>query len=229
MLRLALLACSGLLVLTACERAPEEAAPAAPAPAATAGEAEADTGRKFFGQKQFTIVMLLSGRENGTVTMHYRDWGRRSAEVSKLSNADTGEKTDKRTFTEGAISVTVDNLTGKVDVYENPYYRETTDDGVTPPPDAIGPASMTEMGAERLGESAVIAGEPCEYWNVMGAKKCVSPWGPTLHSAMDLGGRLAEMKAVEVRLGDGGPDSVFVYEPPTETTTAPATAPGTAQ
>src|SRR5690606_18724048 len=110
MLRFALLACSGLLVLAACDQAPEEAAPAAPAPAAAAAEAEADTGRKFFGQKQFTVVMLLSGRENGTVTMHYRDWGRRSAEVSKLSNADTGEKTDKRTFTEGAISVTVDNL-----------------------------------------------------------------------------------------------------------------------
>lgn len=216
MLRSALLVCSGVLVLAGCERAPDEAAPAAPAPAAVAEPAEADTGRKFFGQKQFTIVMLLSGRENGTVTMHYRDWGRRSAEVSKLSNADTGEKTDKRTFTEGAVSVTVDNLTGKVDVYENPYYRETTDDGVTPPADAIGTASMTEMGAERLGESAVIAGEACEYWNVMGAKKCVSPWGPTLHSTMDLGGRLAEMKAVEVRLGDAGPDEVFVYEPPAD-------------
>lgn len=223
MLRSALLVCSGVLVLAGCERVTEEAAPAAPAPAAVAEPAEADTGRKFFGQKEFTIVMLLSGRENGTVTMHYRDWGRRSAEVSKLSNADTGEKTDKRTFTEGAVSVTVDHLTGKVDVYENPYYRETTDDGATPAPDAIGPASMTEMGAERLGESAVIAGEPCEYWNVMGAKKCVSPWGPTLHSTMDLGGRLAEMKAVEVRLGDGGPDSVFVYEPPADAA-APAPA-----
>jgi hypothetical protein len=220
MLRFALLACSGLLVLAACDQAPEDAAPAAPAPAAAAAEAEADTGRKFFGQKQFTVVMLLSGRENGTVTMHYRDWGRRSAEVSKLSNADTGEKTDKRSFTEGAISVTVDNLTGKVDVFENPYYRETPGEGPAPALDAIGPASMTEMGAERLGESAVIAGEPCEYWNVMGAKKCVSPWGPTLHSTMDLGGRLAEMKAVEVRLGDGGPDEVFVYETPTDT--APA-------
>lgn len=226
MLRNALLACSGLLLLAACDQAPEEAAPAAPAPAAAAAEAEADTGRKFFGQKQFTVVMLLSGRENGTVTMHYRDWGRRAAEVSKLSNADTGEKTDKRTFTEGAISVTVDNLTGKVEVFENPYYRETTDDGPAPALDAIGPASMTEMGAERLGESAVIAGEPCEYWNVMGAKKCVSPWGPTLHSTMDLGGRLAEMKAVEVRLGDGGPDEVFVYETPAETNPTPAPAAG---
>jgi hypothetical protein len=217
MLRLALLACSGLLVLAACDQAPEEAAPAAPAPAAAANaEAEADTGRKFFGQKQFTIVMLLSGRENGTVTMHYRDWGRRSAEVSKLSNADTGAKTDKRTFTEGAISVTVDNLTGKVEVYENPYYRETLEDVAAPALDAIGPAAMAEMGAEKVGESAVIAGEACEYWMVMGAKKCVSPWGPTLHSAMDLGGRLAEMKAVEVRLGDGGPDEVFVYETPTD-------------
>lgn len=225
MLRSALVACSGLLLLCACDQAPDEAASAAPtpAPAPAAEAAGADTGRKFFGQKQFTVVMLLSGRENGTVTMHYRDWGRRSAEVSKLSNADTGEKTDKRVFTEGAVSVTVDNLTGKVDVYENPYYRETTEDAATPALDAIGPAAMTEMGAERLGESAVIAGEPCEYWNVMGAKKCVSHWGPTLHSTMDLGGRLAEMKAVEVRLGDGGPDEVFVYQPPADAA-APAPA-----
>lgn len=219
MLRIALLACSGLLALAGCERAPEESAPVAPAPAAAA-EAEADTGRKFFGHKQFTVVMLQSGRENGTVTMHYRDWGRRAAEVSKLSNADTGAKTDKRVFTEGAVSVTVDNLTGEVDVYENPYYRVDADEGARTPPDQIGPTAMTEMGAERLGESAVIAGEPCEYWNVMGAKKCVSPWGPTLHSTMDLGGRLAEMKAVEVRVGDGGPDSAFVYVPPADATPA---------
>ena len=216
--RFALLVCSGLLALAGCDQAPEEAAPsaAAPAPAAEAATAGADTGRKFFGHREFTVVMLQSGRENGTVTMHYRDWGRRTAEVSKLSNADTGAKTDKRIFTEGAVSVTVDNLTGEVDVYENPYYRETIEDGAAIAANEIGPSAMMEMGAERLGESAVIAGEPCEYWNVMGAKKCVSPWGPTLHSTMDLGGRLAEMKAVEVRLGDGGPDSAFVYVPPAD-------------
>lgn len=217
MLRLALLACAGLLVLSACEReASEPDAAPTPAPAA-AGTPAADASPKFFGRQTFTIVMEQSGREVGTVTTHYRDWGRRSAELIRVRNEATGRLTDTRSFTDGAVSVTIDNITGEVNVYENPYYQEPSPETVTRALDTFGSIAMEEMGAEKIGESASFAGEPCDYWQVMGTRKCVSPWGPTLHSVLSMADIAAERTAIEVRVGDGGPDSAFVYVGPSET------------
>lgn len=217
MLRSTLLACSGLLFLSACDSEPAAPDPAAPAVAAASETTPAgDTARKFFGREAFTIVMEQSGREVGTVTMHYRDWGRRSAEVIRVRNEATGRLTDTRSFTDGAVSVTIDNVTGEVSVYENPYYEEPGAETVARAPDAFGASAMAEMGAEKIGESASFAGEPCDYWQVMGTRKCVSPWGPTLHSVLSMDDIAAERTAIEVRVGDGGPDSAFVYVPPPE-------------
>jgi hypothetical protein len=221
MFRSTLLACSGLLMLAACEREPTipaagEAALAAPAPGA-------DTSQKFFGREAFTIVMEQTGREVGTVTLHYREWGRRSAEITKLTNTETGRETDTRSFTDGAASVTIDNLTGEVLVSENPFFHEAAAEASASAEDAFGPNAMARMNAEATGESATIAGETCDYWMLMGAKKCVAKWGPTLQSTMDIGDTVADRKAIEVRIGDGGPDSAFVYVPPAGST-APASS-----
>lgn len=230
MLRPALLACTTLLALAACERvtAPETAT----AETSETSAKTAETGRKFFGREAFTIVMQQTGREEGTLTLHYRDWGRRSAEIAKLTNTETGEVIDTRSFTDGAVNVTIDNLTGKVQVFENPYYHPTADDEPSTPDDGFGAAAMERLGGEKTGESASIAGQTCDYWNALGAKMCVAPWGATLHSTMGIGDTVADRKAVEVRLGDGGPDSAFVYVPPADgaaSAPAPATAPATSQ
>ncbi len=217
------LAFSGLLVLGACEREPVASSAdgnAAPAANAAAATPAADSSRKFFGHERFTIVMEQTGRETGTVTLHYRDWGRRSAEIIKLTEQATGRVTDTRSFTDGAVSVSIDNLTGKVEVSENPYYTIAAAEAATSATDAFGPDTMTRMGAEATGESATIAGEPCTYWIVMGAKKCVAAWGPTLQSTMEVGDSVADRKAIEVRIGDGGPDATFVYVPPEGATAA---------
>ena len=50
--------------------------------------------------------------------------------------------------------------------------------------------------------------------------------GWRLQSTMEIGDSVADRKAVEVRIGDGGPDSVFVYVPPAEAI-APAGTPTT--
>jgi len=225
MLRAALLLCSGLLVVAGCERE-GEVPTATPTENAAAAEPAlaADAGRKFFGEEKFTIVMQQTGRETGTVTLHYRDWGRRSAEFTKLTNATSGKVTDTRSFADGAISVTIDNVTGKVEVFENPYYKTAPSETEPKAADQFGSSAMQEMGAEKTTDSATIAGQPCNYWLVLGARKCVAAWGATLHSVMGMGDSLADRKATEVRLGDGGPDSAFVYVPPTEAQ-APATAP----
>lgn len=221
MIRNTLIVCSALLVLMGCDRAP-----AAPAPdlalAAAVATPVADHNRKFFGREAFTIVMEQTGRETGTVTMHYRDWGRRSAEITKVTNAATGRVTDTRSFTDGAVTVVIDNLTGDVEVSENPFFNEAAEEASATEDDDFGPAAMARMSAEATGESATIAGEPCDYWIVMGAKKCVSAWGPTLQSTMEIGDTVADRKAVEVRIGDGGPDSAFVYVPPAGATAQPA-------
>lgn len=220
MLRNILLVGSGLLVLTGCERAP--ATPAADlALAAAAASPAAGIERKFFGRETFTIVMEQTGRESGTVTMHYRDWGRRSAEITQLTNAATGRVTDTRSFTDGAVTVVIDNLTGEVQVSENPYYNVAATDAATTAEDAFGPAAMQRMGAETTGESTTISGETCDYWVVMGARKCIADWGPTLQTTMEVGDTVADRKAIEVRIGDGGPDEVFVYVPPAGATAAP--------
>ncbi|OYX51834.1 MAG: hypothetical protein B7Y90_00480 [Alphaproteobacteria bacterium 32-64-14] len=220
MLRVALLVCSGLLVLTGCERVAETLA-ATPAENAGAAPAEpalaADKGRKFFGHEAFTVVMQQTGSDAGTVTMHYRDWGRRSAEIVKLTNTASGKATDTRAFADGAVSVTIDNTTGKVEVFENPYYKTEPSETEPKAPDQFGPSAMQEMGAEKTTETATFAGQACDYWLFLGTRKCVAPWGATLHSVMGAGDVLAERKAIEVRLGDGGPDSAFVYVPPAGT------------
>ncbi len=223
MLRIALLLCSGMLALAGCERAGETpaATPAENAAAVADPALAADVGRKFFGQETFTIVMEQTGRETGTVTLHYRDWGRRSAEITKLTNAASGRVTDTRSFTDGAVSVTIDNLTGKVEVFENPYYKTAASETEPTATDQFGPSAMQEMGAEKTAETATIAGQSCDYWLVLGARKCVAPWGATLHSVMGMADTVADRKATEIRIGDGGPDSAFVYVPPTEAAAAP--------
>lgn len=214
---------TGLLMLAGCEREPVAPATGV-APAAAAA---ADTSQKFFGRETFTIVLEQTGREVGTITQHYREWGRRTAEITKLTNTETGKVTDTRSFTNGAASVTIDNLTGEVVVTENPFYHEAAAEASTSADEAFGPIAMTRMSAEATGESATIAGEACDYWMLMGAKKCVAAWGPTLQSTMEIGDTVADRKAVEVRVGDGGPDSAFVYVPPAATAgpAAPSNAP----
>lgn len=223
MLRSCLLACSGLLMLAACEREPTLSATgvATVVPDATAAV------QKFYGRETFTIVLEQTGREVGTITQHFREWGRRSAEIIKLTNTETGKVTDTRSFINGAASVTIDNLTGEVVVTENPFYNEAAAEASTSADDAFGPIAMKRMNAEATGESATIAGERCDYWMLMGAKKCVAAWGPTLQSTMEIGDSVADRTAVEVRVGDGGPDSAFVYEPPAATPApaAPSTTP----
>lgn len=223
MLRSTLLACSGILMLAACEREPTLSATgvATVVPDATAAV------QKFYGRETFTIVLEQTGREVGTITQHFREWGRRSAEIIKLTNTETGKVTDTRSFINGAASVTIDNLTGEVVVTENPFYNEAAAEASTSADDEFGPIAMKRMSAEATGESATIAGERCDYWMLMGAKKCVAAWGPTLQSTMPIGDTVADRTAVEVRVGDGGPDSAFVYEPPAATSApaAPSTTP----
>ena len=223
MLRTALLVCSGLLALAGCERVGVTPAATPAENAATASEPApaADSGRKFFGHEAFTVVMQQTGSDTGTVTLHYRDWGRRSAEITKLTNTSSGKVTDTRAFADGAVSVTIDNTTGKVEVFENPYYKTEPSETEPKSPDQFGPSAMLEMNAEKTTETATIAGQACDYWLFLGTRKCVAPWGATLHSVMGSGDVVAERKAIEVRLGDGGPDSAFVYVPSTEAATAP--------
>lgn len=78
----------------------------------------------------------------------------------------------------------------------------------------FGEQIMRAMGATKTGSTGSFAGQSCAYWTLAsaGLRTCVTDWGATPHVAASLGPVSYERKAVEVRVGDGGPDAAFAYD-----------------
>jgi hypothetical protein len=215
MLRACLISC--VLIAGACtpEGPAEEAAEALPHVAAPAEAADADDLPRYFGQEAFTVVMEVSGPETGTVIYHYRDWGRKHATLKTTRSTRTSSTTDRREFTDGIATVVVNNLTGEVRAIENPP-RSAEDEMHGVATDKFAEAYAAQNGDTATGEQGSFGGHACTYWTTRDGRVCMAPWGAKLYSLQALGGVQNEEKAIEVRIGDGGPDSAFVYQPPAD-------------
>jgi len=176
----------------------------------------ADGTERFYGKEAFTIVSKQTGVETGDITEHVRDWGRRRAEIKNTSISVSGftRSANQRVVQNGAEIVTIDNVTGTVTSMTNPIYddivaRMRGKSGVE-----FGGEMMAAMGGRETGEKGSFAGQECDYWELasVGTKTCVTPWGGTLHTLTNMAGMSIEKTAVEVRLGDGGPDEAFAYD-----------------
>lgn len=176
----------------------------------------ADGKERFFGREKFTIVSTQSGAQTGDVTEYVRDWGRQRAEVthSTVNVAGYTQAMNQKTVQDGASIATVNLDTGAVTTMENPMYDTIVAKMQGKSGLDFGKEIMTEMGGSATGEKGSFAGHDCEYWELpaVGAKTCVTAWGGTLHTNVNMGGMTFERKATEVRLGDGGPDDAFAYD-----------------
>lgn len=177
---------------------------------------EADGKERFYGKRAFTIVSTQTGAEEGDVTEHVRDWGRLRAEVKDTSISIAGftQATNQRIIYDGADITTVDETSGAVTTATNPIYnamvaRMKGKSGVE-----FGKEMMTQMGGRVTDEKAKFAGHDCTYWELpsLGGKACVTDWGGTLHTVVAMAGVSMEKTATQVRMGDGGPDSVYQFD-----------------
>ncbi len=177
---------------------------------------EADGTERFFGKKSFTIVSKQTGMEEGDVVEHVRDWGRKRAEIKNTSVSIGGftQPTSQRAIYDGSKITTVDETTGRVTTTTNPMYdaivaRMKGKSGVD-----FGKEVMIQMNGEVTDEKGNFDGHDCEYWVIasMGAKSCITSWGGTLHTIVNMGGMSMEKTAIEVRMNDGGPDDAFAYD-----------------
>jgi hypothetical protein len=176
----------------------------------------ADGEERFYGKESFTIVSAQTGTESGDFVEHVRDWGRNRAEIKKTTLKFGSFTTDSatRTIYEGARVTTVDLKTGAVTSFNNGQYdaivaRMKGRSGVE-----FGKEIMTALGGVETGETGSFAGHDCVYWELasLGSRTCVTPWGGSLHTSASLAGVTFEKTAIEVRMGDGGPDDAFAYD-----------------
>lgn len=177
---------------------------------------EADGTERFYGKKSFTIVSEQTGVEAGEVIEHVREWGRIRAEIKNttMSVAGFSQDTNQRAIYEGAKIITIDETTNAVVEAQNPMYdsivaRMKGKSGVD-----FGKEMMTQMGGVETDETGRFANHDCNYWEIasLNSKTCITEWGGTLHSVVNMGGMSFEKTATEVRMNDGGPDSAFAYD-----------------
>lgn len=186
--------------------------------AAAVAPAGAQDAPRFFGHEAFTIVSELSGSQTGTVTTHVRDWGRLRVEIRDAEMAVMGftQPDRQRVIYDGAQIISIDQTTGAATITDNPIYDSLVqamdgEDGVS-----FGRRAMVAMGGQPTGASDNIAGQSCEYWSVArmaGQTVCVTEEGLTLATSTAMGPISVTQTATEVRLGDGGPDDAFDYDP----------------
>ncbi len=177
---------------------------------------EADGTERFYGKKAFTIVSEQTGVEAGEVIEHVREWGRLRAEIKNttMSVAGFSQETNQRAIYESAKIITINEATKSVVEAQNPMYdsivsRMKGKSGVD-----FGKEMMAQMGGVETDEKGRFANHDCGYWEIasLNSKTCITEWGGTLHSIVNMGGMSFEKTATAVRMNDGGPDSAFAYD-----------------
>ena len=199
------------LLLAACS--PEGSK--APGASAQSGDQE----ERYYGAERFTIVTSVTAeRMTGTKTEHVRDWGRSRVTILKASENWNGKTTevDFRQIWEGPKVTVIDNSTGLTTQEIDPAYSEFVAAVRGKSADAFAAEQMRyPLNAHKTGESDIIAGQKCDYWaqERVDVKVCMTPWGADLRTSGAKDGANIDSQATEVRIGDGGPDEAFAYDP----------------
>lgn len=175
---------------------------------------------RYYDRETFTVVMTHRGATTGTTTTYVRDWGRRQVIVNEMSFSSGGlaQPYRNRTVMEGGRIVTIDETgaaTGETLAdYEANWAQWRGRSAME-----RFESQMPSTSARPTGELGSFAGHACEYWEApaMGIRDCVTSWALTVYESFTVGNVAAEMVATEVRIGDGGPDAAFAYDPATVT------------
>ncbi|MGD2131815.1 MAG: hypothetical protein PVI23_03425 [Maricaulaceae bacterium] len=167
----------------------------------------------FYGAETFSVDYELTGAESGAITEHVRSWGALRAELisTQISFSGFEEATEQRVVYDGARVVTIDLATGATTIAGSagPSGAEQGSAG-----GASGAEALAAMGGAATGRTEAYAGFDCEVWDLpaLSSEVCVTEEGITLHAFTQIGGLTSERTAVEVRMGDGGPDAAFDYD-----------------
>jgi hypothetical protein len=188
------------------ESAPGESTGASSESASEPGAPSADERARWFGIESFTVVRKLEGMQTGTVTEHVRDWGNERVEIrdTEINIAGFRQTQKQRVISQGDSIVSVDLQAGTATRTKNPMYADMAKAGP-----GVGKAFIEQMGGRATGESAEYAGQACQVWKIaqLGQTLCLTEDGLNLHSANQLA-QISET-AIEVRLGDPGPDAAY--------------------
>jgi hypothetical protein len=183
-------------------------------PSDTNAAAALAAGERFFDRETFTIRYEFTGAQTGSQTEHVRDWGVNRATVQDTAMQVMGQSIPQkgRTVIEGPLLFKIDETSGAVTQMDNPLYDALVDAMKGKSGVEFGKELMVRMGGTEVGETAEFAGHTCSYWEIMGGRTCVTEWGGVLHVKTEIAGIAFEQTAVEVKLGDGGPDAAFAVD-----------------
>lgn len=175
---------------------------------------------RYYDRETFTVVATHRGAMTGTTTTYVREWGRRQAIVNDMlvSAGDLTYPYRNRIVMENGRIVTIDEAgvaTGQTVADFEQHWAEWRGRSAMERFEF----QMPNAGMRRTGASGAFAGQPCEYWEApsIGMRDCITSWALTLYESDTLANFVAETVASEVRMGDGGPDSAFAYDPATVT------------
>lgn len=181
-----------------------------------AAPAYADPKVQLTSVEQGTVIHKLTGVQEGTVTEHWKDWGRARVEITQAQVTLMGVAVDTRqkSVIEGDLVTTVDLDRNTVTQSHNPLYEQVAHDMERKDAATFGADLYRSMGGQDTGETATYAGESCRVWIMQEAKQklCVTEDGIVLMSETELGGKRVTRTAVEVRRGDPGPPDAYRVE-----------------
>ena len=149
------------------------------------------------------IDYKLSGINNGTETLHFKNWGLKSSTRTKTTINIMGmtQKTDQLTITDGLWIYNVNMATNTATKMQNPMFKSLVkrkDKTLK----QTGEDMMKAMGGKIVGKDTVL-GKTCDWWEIpqLMIKTCV--WkGLPLKSKGGLKGMEVVHTAVNIQLDD---------------------------
>jgi len=178
-----------------------------------AAPAAADPRVQLTTVEKGTVIHKLSGVQEGTVTEHWKDFGRARVEITDAHVKMLGVAVDthQKSIIEGDLITTVDLDRNTVTQSRNPLYQAVVGHMDAKDAAASGTDLYRSMGGRETGETGTYAGETCRVWTIeeAGTRICVTDDGIVLMSQTDLGGKQVIRTAVEVHRGDPGPPDAY--------------------
>jgi len=178
-----------------------------------AAPAAADPKVQLTTVEKGTVIHRLSGVQEGTVTEHWKDFGRARVEITDAQVKVLGVAVDthQKNIIEGDLITTIDLDRNTVTQSRNPLYHAVVGSMEGKDAAAVGKDLYRSMGGRDTGETDTYAGETCHVWVIeeAGTRICVTDDGIVLMSQTDLGGKQVVRTAVEVHRGDPGPPEAY--------------------
>ncbi len=132
-------------------------------PAAEGANGDSGEAYKRYLVESAIIEYELSGKQSGTETLYFDQWGWREGKYtnSEFSVANFTQKSSTLTLLQGKWIYNINLETKTGTKMENPMHQAFTETD----PGEMGRTMLKKMGGKKIGEEAVL-GKMCEVWEV---------------------------------------------------------------